>query len=418
MFRKKKKNSDAPETIIKGMKFRLRPTKSQEKKLERYVGTCRFLYNAALAHRETCYRDFRKAIFYSDQQNQLPELKKIPEFIWIKEVPSQSLQAVLMNLERAYSNFFKGLGKYPQFKRKGRNRDTITFPQILKIKINKISNKSFKVLGIPKFKEGLKFVYHREIIGKVKSATITRNGDEWYISFSCDTGKIIDKKPINQGSSAVGTDLGIVKTICTDVADYNLNIEKIREIEKGIATFQRRKAKTLKFGERWKYFSKIINGKHRKITRIRHDFLHKVSADICKNHTIVCLDDLRVKNMSKSASGTLEEPGTKVAQKSGLNRSILRQGWGTFNQFCDYKTKWNGGTLVFVPPQNSSRTCSNPKCGHVNKENRKTQADFLCVKCRFEENADRNAAKNNKRAGLCSLGLIPLEAPSINALAI
>lgn len=406
------------ETIRKAFKFRLKPTKLQEKKLEGYIGTCRFLYNAALEHRETCYRDFKKTIYYSEQQNQLPELKKIPELIWIKETPSQSLQAVLLNLEKAYINFFRGMGKYPKFKRKGRNNDSITFPQILKIKLVKISNKSFKVFGIPKFKDGLKFVYHREIEGKVKSATITRTGDEWYISFSCDTGEIIKKKPINQSSSAVGTDLGIVKTICTDEEDYNLNIEKIRGIEKEISILQRRKAKTLKFGEKWKYFSKIINSKQRKIKRIRHDFLHKVSYDICKNHTIVCLDDLSVKNMSKSASGTLEEPGMKVAQKTGLNRSILRQGWGIFNQFCEYKTAWNGGTIVFVPPQNSSRTCSNLDCGHVNVENRKTQADFHCVKCGFEENADRNAAKNNKRAGLCSLGLIPLEAPTITVIEV
>ena len=111
-----------------------------------------------------------------------------------------------------------------------------------------------------------------------------------------------------------------------------------------------------------------------------------------QNHAMVCIEDLQVRNMSASAAGTIEAPGTNVRAKSGLNKAILDQGWFKFRRQLDYKTAWSGGHLVAVPPQNTSRTC--PCCGHVAKENRQTQARFACVECGFEENADLVGAIN------------------------
>ena len=107
---------------------------------------------------------------------------------------------------------------------------------------------------------------------------------------------------------------------------------------------------------------------------------------------MVCIEDLQVRNMSKSAAGTLDNPGKNVRAKSGLNKSILDQGWFEFRRQLDYKLAWRGGWLVTVPPQNTSRTC--PCCGHVSADNRQTQARFLCVECGFEENADLVGAIN------------------------
>jgi putative transposase len=104
-----------------------------------------------------------------------------------------------------------------------------------------------------------------------------------------------------------------------------------------------------------------------------------------------------VRNLSKSASGTTETPGKNVKAKSGLNKAILDQGWYEFRRQLDYKLEWNGGQLIAVPPQNTSRTC--PCCGHMSADNRKTQAQFLCVECGFEENADVVGAINVLRAG-------------------
>ena len=123
------------------------------------------------------------------------------------------------------------------------------------------------------------------------------------------------------------------------------------------------------------------------------------------------MEDLKVKNMSKSASGTQEEPGQKVAQKSGLNRAILRQGWGSFRTMMEYKTNWYGSRLILVSPKNTSRRCC--QCGYTHEGNRQTQAEFLCLQCGHNEDADKNAANNIRRLGLESLGREPLEAPAI-----
>jgi putative transposase len=131
---------------------------------------------------------------------------------------------------------------------------------------------------------------------------------------------------------------------------------------------------------------------HTRITNARKDFLHKTTTTISKNHALVCIEDLQVRNMSKSSKGTVEQPGKKVSQKSGLNRAILDQGWGEFRRQLEYKMAWNGGMLLAVPPHHTSQTC--PCCGHVSKDNRQTQAQFLCLDCGYENHADVVGAIN------------------------
>jgi IS605 OrfB family transposase len=110
---------------------------------------------------------------------------------------------------------------------------------------------------------------------------------------------------------------------------------------------------------------------HVRIANVRRDFLHKVSTAISKNHAVVAIEDLKVGNMSRSAAGTADAPGKNVHTKSGLNKSILDQGWYGFRRMLEYKLSWKGGRLVAVPPQNTSRTC--PGCGHVSADNRQTK---------------------------------------------
>jgi len=107
---------------------------------------------------------------------------------------------------------------------------------------------------------------------------------------------------------------------------------------------------------------------------------------------MVCIEDLQVQNMSRSAAGTTEAPGKNVRAKSGLNRSILDQGWYELRRQLDYKMTWSGGLLIAVPAHNTSRTC--PDCGHIARENRRTQAEFHCVSCGYENHADVVGALN------------------------
>ena len=113
---------------------------------------------------------------------------------------------------------------------------------------------------------------------------------------------------------------------------------------------------------------------------------------ISQNHALVCVEDLQVRNMSKSSKGNSEKHGKRVKQKAGLNRAILDQGWGEFRRQLEYKMAWAGGLFIAVPAHHTSQTC--PCCGHVAKENRQTQAKFLCVDCGHAENADVVGAIN------------------------
>jgi putative transposase len=174
-------------------------------------------------------------------------------------------------------------------------------------------------------------------------------------------------------------------------------VNSFRKHQARLARYQRAMSRKTKFSNNWKKAKAKVTKLHQKIGNIRRDYLHKTTTTISQNHAMVCIEDLQVRNMSKSAAGTAEKPGRNVKAKSGLNKSILDQGWFEFRRQLDYKLRWAGGVLVPVPAQNTSRTC--PACGHVAKENRQTQAKFLCVGCGFEENADLVGAINVLAAG-------------------
>lgn len=173
------------------------------------------------------------------------------------------------------------------------------------------------------------------------------------------------------------------------------NSLKNRQIK--LAKLQKQLSHKKKFSNNWKKQKAKISKLHSQITNTRNDYLHKISNHISKNHAIVYIEDLKVSNMSKSAKGTLESKGKNVKVKSGLNRSILDQGWFEFRRQLDYKLLWSGGYLVKVNPRNTSRTC--PRCEHISKDNRKTQSKFECIECSYSENADLVGAINILRVG-------------------
>mgnify|MGYP000775852109 FL=1 len=174
-------------------------------------------------------------------------------------------------------------------------------------------------------------------------------------------------------------------------------LHSFRKHEKKLAKLQRRLAKRVKFSANWQKLKAKIQRLHRTIANVRNDFLHRTTTIISKNHALVVIEDLKVRNMSRSASGTFELPGKNVRAKSGLNKSILDQGWFGFRRQLEYKLKWLGRKLVVIPPQYTSQTCSH--CGCADRANRPTQAKFKCVACGFECNADHNAALNILAAG-------------------
>ena len=148
----------------------------------------------------------------------------------------------------------------------------------------------------------------------------------------------------------------------------------------------------MEFSANWKKLKEKINRLHTKISNIRHDTLHKLSTTLSKSHAMIVLENLQIKNMTKAAKGDMDNHGSMVKQKSGLNRVILDQGWGMFKTFLEYKQLWSGGQVLFVDPKYTSQTC--PVCNHRSKDNRKTQSKFDCVLCGHKEHADVVGAKN------------------------
>ena len=141
-----------------------------------------------------------------------------------------------------------------------------------------------------------------------------------------------------------------------------------------------------------------VAGVHRKIRRQRLGFAHKTARKLARDHDLIAHEALRIANMTRSAAGTLEAPGTNVAAKAGLNRSILDAGWGVFLNVLRAKAESAGRVIVEVDARHTSPRCA--PCGHTAAENRVSQASFRCQACGHAAHADQNAAENIRRAGL------------------
>ncbi|MBL8072570.1 MAG: transposase, partial [Nitrospira sp.] len=191
---------------------------------------------------------------------------------------------------------------------------------------------------------------------------------------------------------AVGIDMGIARFATLSDGSHIEPLNSFKKHQQRLARYQRAMSRKVKFSNNWKKAKAHVQRIHTRIANARKDFLHKASCQISQNHAMIAIEDLQVRNMSKSAKGNSEQHGKQVKQKSGLNRSILDQGWAEFRRQLEYKTAWNGGFVVAVPPQYTSQTCL--CCGYVSKDNRQTQARFECIECGFEENADVVGAIN------------------------
>jgi len=206
---------------------------------------------------------------------------------------------------------------------------------------------------------------------------------------------------VHPSKTAIGVDVGVAQfATLSDGTPMLAPIEKYTAISTQLAAQQRRLARMKKRSANMTKQNVRIGQLHQHRTRVRHDFLHKTSTQLCKSHALVVIEDLKISAMTRSAKGTLEAPGTHVAQKTGLNRSILMQAWGELQRQLTYKQGWLGGWLLAVPPHHTSQTCPVPTCGFVSAENRKTQAAFVCQSCGYANNADTVGAINILNKGL------------------
>ena len=368
--------------ISKSFKYKLRLTKEQESLCDQTAGSCRYVWNKGLALKKELWEKKKQKLSRFDLDKLLTHWKKGLD--WLSLPPSQSLQQTNKDLDQAFKNFFSGRG-YPKFKKKGIH-DSFRLPQgitLMEQLSKKVGQARLPKLGI------VRFTKSKELEGRIKHVTISKTCGKWYIAFNCEVN-IPEPKEIAQ--SAIGIDRGI-KTFaqCSDGITIQ-GVSPLKKNLKKLAKLQRKLSKKKKFSSNWRKTKQKIGKLHYHISNVRRDFLHKTSTQLSKSHGLIVMEDLKVGNMSKSSKGTKENPGKNVKAKSGLNRSILDQGWYTFQNLLSYKLDWRGGRLILISPKNTSLKCR--ICGHIAKDNRAVLGEFQCVNCGHTENADLNASIN------------------------
>ena len=368
---------------LQAFEFELEYDWEEESSMRKFAGACRFVFNKALAIQIENYEAGNKYISYVSMAKQLTQWRNSAETPWLSDAPCHSLQHALKDLDRAFKNFFAKRANFPRFKKKGQG-GSFRFPDPTQIKLDQNNSRIF----LPKL-GWIHYRKSREVVGELRNVTIKKRGEKWFISIQTEREVT---RPAKAATTAIGIDVGIKRFATMNDGSYIDPLNSFKKHQERLRHHQQELSRKVKFSQNWKKEKAKVQKIHIGMTNARKDFLHKITTTISKNHALVCIEDLQVSNMSKSASGTKEKPGKNVRQKSGLNRSILDQGWGMFRNQLAYKLEWNGGMLLAVPPQYSSQEC--PACHHIAKDNRKTQAQFECMSCNYKNHADVVGAMN------------------------
>lgn len=384
----------------KGYKFKLKTNDEIDEKLSQFSGCCRFVWNKALALNLKRLEAKQPLMWYRELAFWLKFWKTTDEYGFLKDCHSQILQQTLKSLDRAFKDAFdkkQANKRIPRFKQKF-SSNGFRYPQGFKIDNRRVFLPKIGWVGFHK---------SRKIEGKPKNITVKRESDGWYFSVQTEI-EVAD--PVHPSNSTVGIDLGISRFATLSNGEYIEPLNALKKEKIKLVNAQRKLARQKKKSSNWKKQKKTIRNIHRRIQNSRNDFLHKHSTAISKNHAIVFVEDLRILNMSKSAQGTVDEPGKNVKAKSGLNRSILDQAWGYFRIQLEYKLNWLGGEFRVVNPKYTSQQC--PNCRKIDSENRKTQSEFVCQGCSYENHADVVGSMNVLAAGLA---VMACEANSIGS---
>lgn len=370
----------------KAFKFRLKTNQSTESLLGRIAGSNRFVWNKALALQKERLGKKEKRLSYGELCKELVRWKQEEGTAWLEEVPSQTLQQTLKNLSTALSEGLspKSLKRFPKFKKKGVH-DSFRYPQGIKLDGN--------CIFLPKV-GWMKFFKSREVVGTLKNATVSQKGSHWYVSLQTEQEVQPSRHP---SSSMVGMDVGVKKLAVLSDGTVFQPVNSFKKHFKQLARAQKALARKQRGSNNYKKQKSRVNRIHTQIGNTRLDYLHKITTQISQNHACVVIEDLKVSPMSRSAKGDEAKPGKNVKAKSGLNRSILDQGWYRLRTLLSYKLSWLKGELITVDPRYTSQRCSS--CGHLDSNNRTSQARFCCVVCGYELNADHNAARNILAAG-------------------
>lgn len=357
----------------KAFKYRLYPTQPQQKDLERTLALCRQLYNAALQERRDAYRKAGRTVGFYEQKRYLPEIRtELPEY---KGVHSQVLQNVIERVDLAFKGFFRRIKQdqtpgYPRFKGQGRY-DSFTFPQAGRtgVKVQE-GGKRVLIYGIGSVKMKL----HRPLEGEVKTATLKREGEDWYwyIVFACE----VEPKPLPPNDQAIGIDLGTNPHFL--VTSEGEMVEAPRPFQKAqarLATAQRDLARKKRGSNRRRQARRRVAKLHRKVANQRRDFHHKIARRLVNRYGTIIHEDLNILGLARSRTA----------------KGVLDAGWAQFLQILAYKAAEAGRRVVGVDPKHTSQDC--PSCGYPEKKPLWVR-EYTCPGCGTYLHRDVAAAIN------------------------
>ena len=407
----------------KAFKYRLYPNTTTEKKLYFTLNRCRELYNAALSERKDSFQLHErtqlqinaetgqvivatmtakqrvKAVSYYGQKRNLVEIKTVREEY--QGIASHVLQDVILRVERAFQRFFAG-ARFPRFK--GRTRyDSFTYPDGAgwKLEVEEQGNSFKGTLHLTKIGD-IKVRLHRKIEGKIKTVTIKREVDQWFVVFSCE---VEEPAPLPLTYEDVGIDLGVTHLATLSNGEMIEHPRYYRQDKHVLEHRQQSLSRKKRGSHRRDKARKLVGKAHRKVANQRRDFLHKEARKLVNRFQVIVFEDIQIGNLTKHAKPTQDEQTGQylpngASAKSGLTKSILDAGWGAFMQLCSVKAAWAGRSMVKVNPRSTSQICS--QCGTVRK---KTLAErWHSCDCGAELDRDVNAAINILWLGISQLG--------------
>ena len=296
-------------------------------------------------------------------------------------------RGVLTRLDRARQAFYKRVKKgeapgFPRFKSASR-WNTIELPETTEYMVKKRDRGHVvRIKGLPtlRLKKGMEL----PPAANLKTITITKRGRRLWVNLAY----AVENEPLQTNNSAVGLDMGVLDRVALSTGE---RLGRRNKPNYKLKRAQQRMSRCRKGSRRWKQRRAVLaNAQDRERIRNRND-CHRITTDLVRRFGLIAMEDLPIKNMIRSAAGTLENPGVGVSQKRGLNRSVTEQTWGIIRTQLEYKAAWAGRELLSVDPKFTSQRCSG--CGVVSAEHRRRKR-YDCAECGMFEDADINAARN------------------------
>ena len=363
---------------------------------------CARLYNAALEEWKAAYKHSRISRTLYDQMKELTGIRKDDPEFW-GAISLRVGRGVLVRLDRARQSFFRRVRDgetpgFPRFKSSAR-WNTIEIAEPSRAMVKRVGDyHAIKVRGLPtiRLRRGLEL----PDAGNLKALTITRRGRRLFVNLTY----AVEQESLPRSNAAVGIDMGVSDRLTLSTGEA---LRRRRKPNSKLRRSQQRLSRCRKGSRRWKQRrATLANHQYRERVRNRNE-CHRITTELVRRFGLIVLEDLTIKNMTASVKGTVEEPGTNVAQKAGLNRSITEQTWGIIRSQIAYKAAWAGRELVLVDPRFTSQRCSG--CGAVSAEHRQSKR-YECVECGMTEDADVNAALNILHKALTG-GNLPVAVP-------